>query len=92
MQRWLSSIDADLDSGDFNVDHIIPKFWGGIDHPRNYFLLCGSLNKSLGEWITKEKMAFIGKKNRAAASKFAKFMTAQTLRHVDVNDDSYIFS
>ena len=33
---------------ELQIDHIIPRKWGGVDHPYNYFVLRASLNASFG--------------------------------------------
>ena len=43
LARSGSPVAADID-----VDHIVPRSWGGADHPSNYQLLPASLNRSLG--------------------------------------------
>ena len=33
----------------FDVDHVVPKRWAGIDHPRNYVVMHQSMNRSFGD-------------------------------------------
>lgn len=43
---------------EFDVDHIIPKACGGIDHPRNYAIMARRLNSRFQEKMD-EKLAII---------------------------------
>jgi hypothetical protein len=89
----LETTGSDFSTGDFNIDHIIPNFWGGLDHPRNYFIMCGCLNKSLGALISKEKIAHIGTHARSAASSYSKYMRQQMLDNgVDTNSQAYVMA
>ena len=57
----------------FDVDHVVPKRWGGIDHPRNYVLMHQSMNRSFGDNQPEVKMAYYGSQNRTVLRKVAEF-------------------
>ena len=54
----------------FDVDHVVPKRWGGVDHPRNYVVVHQSMNRSFGEEQPEVKMAYYG---RSVLRKVAEF-------------------
>ena len=54
----------------FDVDHVVPKRWGGIDHPRNYVVVHQSMNRSFGDDQAELKMAYYG---RSVLRKVAEF-------------------
>ncbi|KAJ3086814.1 hypothetical protein HK102_012412 [Quaeritorhiza haematococci] len=41
------------------IDHIVPKRWGGVDHPRNYVAMHISMNTSFQDVLPEAKMAYI---------------------------------
>lgn len=58
---------------DPHVDHILPKAYGGIDHPRNYALMSGKLNIYFGDRMdSDEKLAVVGKVVRGHVMRFAR--------------------
>ena len=85
MQRWLRSIDLDINDATFQVDHIIPQSMGGVDHPYNYFLLCGSINQSFRHWYTTEKEVFMGQIVCRSARKFMQYVAREAKYHVNFN-------
>ena len=46
-RKQLRAQGVDLDHKD--IDHIVPRGHGGVDHPANYQVLDSSLNRSLGK-------------------------------------------
>ena len=84
MQKWLKRIGADINTpGAFHIDHIIPNSLGGVDHPRNYFLLCGSINSSFNKWFTNEKVCYIGTKVCRSAQNFMKWSKKEAAQRVN---------
>lgn len=50
------------------IDHIFPKSWGGVDHPRNYAAMHAKINASFGDTEIPAKIMYIaGDKRRARA-------------------------
>ena len=43
-----------------DIDHVVPKRWGGVDHPRNYVAMHCSMNRSFGSALPEEKWAYLG--------------------------------
>jgi len=56
-----------------NVDHIIPSYLGGHDHPGNYFLCPSALNSSFGHWVEPIKAEYIGSHVWRQAMRFAAY-------------------
>ncbi len=55
---------------DCDIDHILPRSIGGIDHPYNYYILPKKLNKRWSGWWTAHKMTYMGTANAKAAKNF----------------------
>jgi 5-methylcytosine-specific restriction endonuclease McrA len=72
-----------MTNGNFNIDHIIPHSLGGTNYPYNYFILCGSINKSFNAWYTHEKVAYIGLPVVKRAKNFAGWVKRETQKKVD---------
>ena len=49
---------------DVTIDHILPASLGGIDHPRNYIFVSGTLNTSWSNGCLEEKFHILGSKAR----------------------------
>lgn len=58
-----------IDGANFHVDHILPKAWGGLDHPRNYCIMWDRLNLHFGPYVW-EKLGYL---DQAAARMAAQF-------------------
>lgn len=43
----------------YDVDHVVPSRWGGIDHPRNFVVMHRSMNRALGDAMPEDKMAYL---------------------------------
>ena len=56
-----------MDLTGIDVDHIVPRSLGGLDHPLNYQLLDASTNRSLGAAFGAEKCQMVGLALCAAA-------------------------
>jgi len=67
---------------EFDVDHALPKAWGGWDHPRNYLVMARSLNKSLQDNID-EKFALVGPQITRQIQYFAQKMRQFTEAHAE---------
>ena len=48
----------------FDVDHVVPQKWGGINHPRNFVVMHRSMNRSFQEDLPENKLAYIEKSTR----------------------------
>lgn len=59
----------------FQIDHILPRYWGGPDHPRNYVVLHASINGSFAEKLPEYKMAFIEAHSPSALRRVHQFVT-----------------
>ena len=57
----------------FDVDHVVPKRWAGIDHPRNYVVMHQSMNRSFGDEKPELKMAYCGVQSQCVLRKVAEF-------------------
>jgi hypothetical protein len=62
---------------DFDVDHALPAAWGGWNHPRNFFVLPRSLNRSF-KCIVDEKMSLVGPQIIRQVQSFARLMRTLT--------------
>jgi hypothetical protein len=51
----------------FDLDHLLPDSWSGIDHPRNYVMMHRSYNRSFADATPEHKLAYIGNRNGATA-------------------------
>jgi hypothetical protein len=72
IRRWLDSDHPDAArvrerhlplflGHDFEVDHVCPKAWGGIDHPRNYALILRDANRHFRDSLgSNERFEYIG--------------------------------
>ena len=58
----------------YDVDHVVPRRWGGLDHPRNYVVMHRSMNRSLRDGLPEDKMAYLNKRDRAVLRKVARFV------------------
>ena len=58
----------------FDVDHVVPKRWGGVDHPRNYVVVHQSMNRSFGEEQPEVKMAYYGRSVLRKVAEFTRSM------------------
>ena len=66
----------------FDIDHIIPKCYGGVDHPRNYCVMASSLNRSFRS-LMDEKVALLGRHNMLAVRRFIANVGEQAAAHMD---------
>lgn len=71
----LSGIGVPL--GGKQIDHIIPKSVGGLDHPRNYCIVPIDLNRAWANNWTDEKRAVLGHSIIRSACDFAQWTKAQ---------------
>eukprot|EP00964_Phaeocystis_antarctica_P153298 scaffold121499_cov63-Phaeocystis_antarctica.AAC.1 len=55
-----------------DIDHVVPKRWGGVDHPRNYVAMHCSMNRSFGSALPEEKWAYLGKSVTRGVAVFVK--------------------
>ena len=55
---------------DCDIDHILPRSVGGIDHPYNYYILPKTLNKKWSGWWTAHKLTYMGAANAKSAKDF----------------------
>ena len=53
-----------------DIDHILPRSVGGVDHPYNYYILPKKLNKRWSGWWTAHKLTYMGSANAKAAKTF----------------------
>lgn len=58
----------------YDVDHIVPTRWGGLNHPRNYVVMHRSMNRALGDAMPEDKMAYIDHHNNTVLRKVAEFI------------------
>ena len=58
----------------YDIDHIVPKRWGGLDHPRNFVVMHRSMNRSFRDALPEDKMAYINKRDRGILRKVAQFV------------------
>jgi len=58
----------------YDIDHVVPKCWGGLDHPRNYVVMHRSLNRSFRELMPQDKMQYIQRNNKTILRKVAQFV------------------
>ena len=71
-----------------HIDHIIPQDMAGIDHPYNYFIMSKTANSHFKNYVTHEKIAYIGKENYSDVRNFAKWVRSQTLTTI-VNHNQF---
>ncbi|EOD34597.1 hypothetical protein EMIHUDRAFT_122763 [Emiliania huxleyi CCMP1516] len=43
----------------FDVDHVVPRKWGGIDHPRNMVVMHSSMNRAFGADMPEAKWFYL---------------------------------
>mmetsp|Transcript_7935 Transcript_7935/g.20338 ORF Transcript_7935/g.20338 Transcript_7935/m.20338 type:complete len:147 (-) Transcript_7935:137-577(-) len=58
----------------YDIDHVVPSCWGGLDHPRNYVIMHRSMNRSLRECMPEDKMAYLKKRDKGILRKVAGFV------------------
>jgi hypothetical protein len=76
VRRWLRNDGLDLQG--YEVDHIVPRSLGGVDHPHNYALVPRSLNRQwAGNW-TAAKRHELGTATVRQALDFAQWGAAQS--------------
>lgn len=76
VRRWLG--ESGLDLGGYEIDHIVPRSLGGIDHPHNYAIVPRNLNRQWrGDW-TADKRAELGRDTVRQALDFAQWSAAQS--------------
>lgn len=69
------------------IDHILPRSIGGVDHPLNYFILPTEINRRWSGWWTREKRAYMGQSNFEKFSHFVLWTRKQAERcGVQYND------
>lgn len=56
----------------FEIDHFVPRRWGGVDHPENYVATRPAVNRAFGCWITPEKARLLGREDVATVAKRAR--------------------
>ena len=59
----------------FDVDHVVPKRWGGVDHPRNYAVMHRSLNYAFVDRLPECKMAYLEAHSQNALRRVYEFVT-----------------
>ena len=57
-RKWLGNLVGSLEG--MQVDHIIPKKMGGIDHSCNYMPIPGKLNNAFGDMVDSTKAFAVG--------------------------------
>lgn len=78
VRTWLKKHDTfpaaykrlKLSLDDCDIDHILPRSVGGIDHPYNYYILPKKLNKRWSGWWTAHKLTYMGAANTKCAKDF----------------------
>ena len=78
VRTWLKNHDTfpaaykqqGLSLDDCDIDHILPRSVGGIDHPYNYYILPKKLNKRWSGWWTAHKLTYMGATNARSAKDF----------------------
>ena len=76
VRRWLR--DEGLCLEDCEVDHIVPRALGGVDHPYNYALVRRDLNRQWSANWTADKRRELGPCAVQQALAFAQWSTAQS--------------
>ena len=56
--------------GDCDIDHVLPRSVGGVNHPYNYYILPKRLNRRWSGWWTAHKMTYMGAANVKVAKNF----------------------
>ena len=54
----------------YHVDHLIPRAFGGADHPLNYVMMPGNMNIEFSLWIDERKAAYVGRHAWSTSKKF----------------------
>lgn len=79
--------DQGISLGECEIDHILPRSLGGVDHPYNYYILPRDINRDWSGWWTREKRSYMGKTNYKKFQHFVLWTTSEAeLRRVDYND------
>ena len=76
VRRWLQDTGVPLQG--YEVDHIVPRSLGGIDHPHNYAVVERELNRRWSANWSCEKRQHLGPHVVAQALRFAQWSTAQS--------------
>jgi hypothetical protein len=71
----LTGVGVPLDGK--QIDHIIPKSVGGLDHPRNYCIVPDELNRAWANNWTADKRAILGHRIIRSACGFAQWTKTQ---------------
>ena len=69
----------------FDVDHILPQKWGGLDHPRNYVVMHRSMNRSFKECLPEAKFSYIERRSDTVLRKVNEF-TKDVLQSTQVQN------
>lgn len=65
----------------FDVDHVVPEKWGGINHPRNYVVMHRSMNRSFQGKLPETKWAYLGMSGlRTVARFFQEVMASKAVK------------
>lgn len=76
VRRWLLEQGLELHTCD--IDHIVPRSLGGVDHPHNYALVPRQLNRQwAGNWHAEKRRA-LGPATVRQALEFAQWSAAQS--------------
>jgi hypothetical protein len=75
VRRWLGQEGVAL--AGYDIDHIVPRCLGGLDHPYNYCIVPTGLNRRWGPDWTPAKRAALGRDTVKPALAFAQWSRAQ---------------
>ena len=77
-----------LTLAEFEVDHILPDSFGGLNHPYNYFLISkqGGLNQHLSHYFSHEKAALVGKATISKVKFFMRWVRAGISAQLNLSD------
>merc|ERR1711998_428229 len=57
----------------FDVDHVVPSRWGGIDHPRNMVVMHRTMNRSFRDSLPETKWYYLEQRSAGILRKVAIF-------------------
>ncbi len=73
------------------LDHVMPKYWSGPNHPRNYAAMHASFNRSFGDKCPEIKMAYLEEHSSSALRRVHTFLTDLRESSLCVTAEEYFY-
>ena len=88
VRNWLKRnpehIPAALRDIKWHIDHVVPESLNPVANwPSNYFIMSTKVNLYFGKYITKEKIAYVGKSHFQMASEFCRWCGLKSKAYIE---------